>query len=29
VWGDVSWPVANPGISSTKPKFYIGIGRPF
>ena len=29
VWGDVAWPVANRGISSTKPKFYIGIGRPF
>ena len=29
VWGDVAWPVANEGISSTKPKFYFGIGRPF
>jgi len=29
LWADVAWPVVNTGISSTKPKFYIGIGRPF
>ena len=29
VWADVAWPVANRGISSAKPKFYFGIGRPF
>jgi translocation and assembly module TamA len=29
LWGDVAWPVANRGISSTGPKFYLGIGRPF
>jgi outer membrane protein assembly factor BamA len=29
VWGDVAWPVANRGISSGGPKFYLGIGRPF
>ncbi len=29
VWADVAWPVANVGISSTKPKFYLGIGRTF
>jgi translocation and assembly module TamA len=29
LWADVAWPVANVGISSTKPKFYLGIGRPF
>jgi outer membrane translocation and assembly module TamA len=29
VWGDVAWPVVNPGISSKTPKFYLGIGRPF
>ncbi|MCU0303532.1 MAG: BamA/TamA family outer membrane protein [Thermoanaerobaculales bacterium] len=29
LWADVAWPLANTGISSTKPKFYIGIGRPF
>ncbi|MCG6950604.1 MAG: BamA/TamA family outer membrane protein [Acidobacteria bacterium] len=29
LWADVAWPVANIGISSTKPKFYLGIGRPF
>jgi translocation and assembly module TamA len=29
LWADVAWPVANVGISSNKPKFYMGIGRPF
>ena len=29
LWADIAWPVANTGISSTKPKFYVGIGRPF
>ena len=29
LWADVAWPVANLGISSDKPKFYLGIGRPF
>ena len=29
LWVDVAWPVANIGISSDKPKFYFGIGRPF
>ncbi|MDH3815209.1 MAG: translocation/assembly module TamB domain-containing protein [Acidobacteriota bacterium] len=29
LWADVAWPVANIGISSKKPKFYLGIGRPF
>jgi len=41
VWLDIAWPVVNPDIappdssdpvrpmSSSKPKFYIGIGRPF
>ena len=29
LWADVAWPVANIGISSDKPKFYLGIGRPF
>ena len=29
LWADVAWPVANVGISSSKPKFYFGIGRPF
>jgi outer membrane protein assembly factor BamA len=29
LWGDIAWPVANVGISSSKPKFYLGIGRPF
>jgi len=29
LWADVAWPLVNTGISSTKPKFYIGIGRPF
>jgi len=29
LWADVAWPVANVGISSRKPKFYLGIGRPF
>ena len=29
VWADVAWPVANIGISSSKPKFYLGFGRPF
>jgi outer membrane protein assembly factor BamA len=29
LWADVAWPVANIGISSRKPKFYLGIGRPF
>ena len=29
VWADVAWPVANVGITSKKPKFYLGIGRPF
>ena len=29
VWADIAWPVINTGISSTKPKFYVGIGRPF
>jgi len=29
LWADVSWPVANVGISSKKAKFYLGIGRPF
>ncbi len=29
VWADIAWPLVNTGISSTKPKFYIGIGRPF
>jgi outer membrane protein assembly factor BamA len=29
VWADVAWPVANVGISSKKPKFYLGFGRPF
>jgi translocation and assembly module TamA len=29
LWADVAWPVANVGISSDKPKFYLGIGRPF
>jgi outer membrane translocation and assembly module TamA len=29
LWADVAWPVANVGISSSKPKFYLGIGRPF
>jgi translocation and assembly module TamA len=29
LWADVAWPVANVGISSKKPKFYLGIGRPF
>jgi outer membrane protein assembly factor BamA len=29
LWADIAWPVVNTGISSTKPKFYIGIGRPF
>jgi len=28
VWGDVAWPVANPGLN-TGPKFYLGFGRPF
>ena len=28
IWGDVAWPVANPGLNSG-PKFYIGFGRPF
>ena len=29
LWADIAWPVANVGISSSKPKFYLGIGRPF
>jgi len=29
LWADVAWPVANVGISSKKPKFYLGFGRPF
>ena len=29
LWADIAWPVANIGISSSKPKFYLGIGRPF
>jgi outer membrane protein assembly factor BamA len=29
LWADIAWPVLNTGISSTKPKFYVGIGRPF
>jgi translocation and assembly module TamA len=29
LWADVAWPVVNVGISSRKPKFYLGIGRPF
>jgi translocation and assembly module TamA len=29
LWADVAWPVSNVGISSDKPKFYLGIGRPF
>jgi outer membrane protein assembly factor BamA len=29
VWGDVAWPVANLGISSSNAKFYLGVGRPF
>jgi outer membrane protein insertion porin family len=29
LWADVAWPVANVGISSKKPKIYLGIGRPF
>ena len=29
LWADVAWPLVNTGISSTKPKFYVGIGRPF
>jgi outer membrane protein assembly factor BamA len=29
LWADVAWPLVNTGISSTKPKYYIGIGRPF
>jgi outer membrane protein assembly factor BamA len=29
LWADVAWPVANIGISSKKPKFYLGFGRPF
>lgn len=29
LWADVAWPVANIGVSSKKPKFYLGIGRPF
>ena len=29
LWADVAWPVANIGISSSKPKFYVGFGRPF
>jgi len=29
LWADVAWPVANVGISSDKPKFYLGIGRTF
>jgi len=29
LWADIAWPVANIGISSRKPKFYLGIGRPF
>jgi len=29
LWADIAWPVVNTGISSTKPKFYVGIGRPF
>jgi translocation and assembly module TamA len=29
LWADIAWPVANIGISSKKPKFYLGIGRPF
>jgi outer membrane protein assembly factor BamA len=29
LWADVAWPIANVGISSKKPKFYLGIGRPF
>jgi outer membrane protein assembly factor BamA len=29
LWADIAWPVANVGISSKKPKFYLGIGRPF
>jgi translocation and assembly module TamA len=29
LWADVAWPVANVGISSSTPKFYLGIGRPF
>ncbi len=29
LWADVAWPVADIGISSKKPKFYLGIGRPF
>jgi outer membrane protein assembly factor BamA len=29
LWADVAWPVANIGVSSKRPKFYLGIGRPF
>jgi len=29
LWADIAWPVANIGVSSRKPKFYLGIGRPF
>jgi outer membrane protein assembly factor BamA len=29
LWADIAWPVVNIGISSRKPKFYLGIGRPF
>ncbi len=29
LWADVAWPVANVGVSSDRPKFYLGIGRPF
>ncbi len=29
LWADIAWPLVNTGISSTKPKFYVGIGRPF
>ncbi len=29
LWADIAWPMANIGISSRKPKFYLGIGRPF
>ena len=29
LWADIAWPVVNVGISSRKPKLYLGIGRPF
>ncbi len=28
IWGDVAWPVANPGLNQG-PRYYLGFGRPF